>query len=260
MATPLSQDRGRAESFGADPERYDRCRPSYPPALIEWLSVAEGGAGTAVDVGCGSGKVAVLLRDAGWDVIGVEPDERMATYARRRGIRVDVARFEDWVPSVRDVDVVCSGQAWHWVDRAAGQRKAAEILRSGGRIAVFWNLYSYEPNVAAVITEVYRRLAPELLDDSVALGRQKQTNNTADLTALELSPDFHEIEFRSFEHSRPQTVLEWLDELRSHALHHHVERQRTDAIFAALEEELGTATDGSLTAHYETVVTTATRA
>jgi len=215
--------------------------------------------GTAVDVGTGTGKVAALLRGAGWNVIGVEPDERMAEFARRRGIRVDGAKFEEWTPSVRDVDLVCSGQAWHWVDRAAGQVKAAEVLRSGGRLAVFWNAYSYEPTVAAVIADVYGRLAPRLLNDAVALGRHTQANATGDLSALEVSSQFRQSDARSCEHSRHQTVGEWLDEWRTHSLHHHLQQPLTDAIFAALEDALYAATSGTLTAHYKTVVTTAFR-
>lgn len=134
---PLHEDRARAESFGVDAERYDRLRPTYPPELIGWLT---GGApGTAIDVGCGTAQVARLLLDAGWEVMGVEPDERMAAVARRNCVPVATARFEDWVPAVRDVDLVCSGQAWHWVDPAVGCARAAEVLRPGGRLAVFWN-------------------------------------------------------------------------------------------------------------------------
>jgi len=143
----LHQERARAESFGSEVDRYDRLRPSYPPELVAWLT--EGGPGTAVDVGCGTGQVARLLLAAGWAVVGVEPDERMAARAAERGVPVEVARFEEWEPSVHDVDLVCSGQAWHWVDPEQGARRAAELLRPGGRLAVFWNAYRYETNVAS---------------------------------------------------------------------------------------------------------------
>jgi len=32
-----------AESFGTDPGRYDRARPSYPAALVEWIVAASPG-------------------------------------------------------------------------------------------------------------------------------------------------------------------------------------------------------------------------
>ena len=231
------------------------------PASIEWLSAGGRRAGTAVDVGCGTGKVAALLRDAGWEVIGIEPDERMAAEPKDVVASVEVARFEDWMPSVRDVDLVCSGQAWHWVDTACGPAQGSgrpPLRRAHGGVLELVQLRAECRRCHC------RGLQPpspaELLDDSVALGRQNQSNSAADLTALERSRDFHTIELRSFEHSRRQTVGEWLEELRSHALHHHLEAQRTDAILAALEEQLNAATDGSLTTQYETVATTAIRA
>jgi SAM-dependent methyltransferase len=40
--------------------------------------------GRLLDVGCGSGRLLELLRRAGWDVAGVEPDPRAAAVARER--------------------------------------------------------------------------------------------------------------------------------------------------------------------------------
>lgn len=37
----------------------------------------------ALDVGCGWGRIGPLLRDMGWNVIGIDPDERQLAYARR---------------------------------------------------------------------------------------------------------------------------------------------------------------------------------
>jgi hypothetical protein len=36
MARMLFDERSRAESFGAVAELYDRARPSYPPALVDF--------------------------------------------------------------------------------------------------------------------------------------------------------------------------------------------------------------------------------
>jgi SAM-dependent methyltransferase len=64
----------------------------------------------------------------------------MADFARRRGLEVEVAAFEAWDPAGRAFDAVVAGQTWHWVDPIAGAAKAAEVLRPGGRLAVFWNV------------------------------------------------------------------------------------------------------------------------
>jgi SAM-dependent methyltransferase len=106
--------------------------------------------------GLGPGAAASLFRDAGCRVTGVEPDERMAAVARRAGHTVEIASFDDWEPAGREYDVVVSGQAWHWMKQRGGALRAAEALRPGGRLAVFWNVCLPEPDVAAALADVYR--------------------------------------------------------------------------------------------------------
>lgn len=92
-----------AESFGADAGRYDRARPSYPQALVEAIAAASAG-GDVLDVGCGTGIAARQLASAGCQVLGVDPDPRVAEVARRHGLEVEVARFEDWQSAGRRFD------------------------------------------------------------------------------------------------------------------------------------------------------------
>jgi SAM-dependent methyltransferase len=149
-----------AESFGSDAERYDRTRPHYPPAMVE--AVVRAAPGPAVlDVGIGTGVSAQPFRAAGCRVLGVEPDERMAQFARGRGYEVEVAQFEDWDPRGRSFDAVTAGQSWHWVDPVAGAAKAAGILKPGGGLAVFWNVFLPPPGLAARFNEVYGRVVPD---------------------------------------------------------------------------------------------------
>src|SRR5213080_1142121 len=81
--------RAMAESFGVDPERYDRARPRYPDALVERIVAASPGRGV-LDVGCGTGIEARQFQAAGCTVLGVDPDARMAEFARRTGVEVEV--------------------------------------------------------------------------------------------------------------------------------------------------------------------------
>jgi SAM-dependent methyltransferase len=149
-----------AESFGADVERYDRTRPPYPDALVERIVAASPGL-DVLDVGCGSGIEARQFQAAGCTVIGVEPDARMAEFARRSGVEVDVATFEAWHPD-RNFDAVIAGTSWHWVDPVLGAAKAARVLRPGGRLAPFHHVFQPPPEVAEALAEAYRQVATEL--------------------------------------------------------------------------------------------------
>src|SRR6266536_1115037 len=101
--TPLSrgephQHRQVAESFGADAERYDRARPSYPQAMVDRI-IAESPGPDVLEVGCGTGIVARQFQAAGGRELGVDVNARMADLARRSGLEVDLAKFECWDPA-----------------------------------------------------------------------------------------------------------------------------------------------------------------
>jgi SAM-dependent methyltransferase len=155
------QARAAAESFGADAARYDRARPGYPQELVDRIVAASPGP-AVLEVGCGTGTSARQFKAAGCRVLGIDPDPRMAELARRGGLDVELARFEDWQRAGREFDAVVAGQAWHWVDPVAGPAKAALALRPGGRLAVFWNAFQPAPDLTRAFAAVYDRIATGL--------------------------------------------------------------------------------------------------
>ncbi|GAA1993684.1 class I SAM-dependent methyltransferase [Terrabacter lapilli] len=156
----LHGDQRRASSFGSVASTYDDFRPDYPPALFDDL-LAEP-VGTALDVGCGTGKVAVELRRRGVTVLGVDPDPRMAAVAAEHGVDVEVTQFERWDDAGRRFDLITCGHAWHWVDPAKGAEAGSRVLRPGARIARFWNYHVVPPRLLREFEEVYADLAPAL--------------------------------------------------------------------------------------------------
>src|SRR5580693_1805255 len=154
-----ARQRRVAESFGDDAERYDRARPGYPDSLVDRIVAGSPGR-DVVDAGCGTGISARLFQAAGCRVLGVDPDPRMADLARGHGLEVEVAKFEEWDAAGRTFDAVIAGQAWHWVDPAAGAAKAASVLRPGGRLAVFWNAFEPPAELREAFAAVFQLLAP----------------------------------------------------------------------------------------------------
>jgi SAM-dependent methyltransferase len=156
----LHRDRVRAESFGAVAEDYERYRPAFPDALLDDLAAL--GGTDALDVGCGTGRVARGLAQRGLSVLGVDIDPRMAAVARDHGVRVEVARFEDWDDAGRRFDLIAFGDTWHWIDPKRGAAKIALALRPGGTFAGFWNLQVLDEPVMQALDVAYRQHAPEV--------------------------------------------------------------------------------------------------
>jgi SAM-dependent methyltransferase len=216
-----------------------------------------------LDVGCGTGIEARQFQAAGCTVLGVEPDARMAGFARRAGVQVEVATFETWDAAGREFDAVIAGTAWHWVDPVAGAARAAQVLRPGGRIAPFHHVFQSPPEVTDALATVYRRVVP---DSPFNLSSQA-TRSPFDLyqalftkiaDGIRVAGAFSEPEQWRFDWERPYTRDEWLDQLPTlGAL-----TQLAPDKLAEVLEGAGTAIDaigGSFTMQYTTVAVTASR-
>ena len=210
------QHRQMAESFGVDPERYDRARPRYPDALVELIAAASPGR-EFLDVGCGTGIAARQFQAAGCRVLGVEPDPRMAGFARRTGIAVELATFEAWDIGGRTFDAVVAGQAWHWVDPVAGAAKAARVLRPGGPLAVFWHVFDPPQDVAETVAAAYHRLVPDSPFSFPARPAQADRNaalfTTKTAAGIREAGGFGDPEQWRYDWERSYTRDEWLDQL-----------------------------------------------
>ncbi|WP_433299285.1 class I SAM-dependent methyltransferase [Pseudonocardia sp. CA-142604] len=249
-----------AESFGADAERYDRARPRYPQAMVDRI-VATSPGRDVLDVGCGTGIAARQFQAAGCTVLGVDVDARMAEFARRRGLDVEVAAFEAWDPAGREFDAVVSGQTWHWVDPAAGAAKAAQALRPGGRLAVFWNAAEPPPELAESFVEIYLPVLP----DSPAARRPTMSAVDGYSVMGDMAADgirgtsaFGEPEQWRFDWEQTYTRDEWLDHVPTTGLHTRLPPAQLQEVLTGT----GAAVDafgGSFTMRYTALVVTALR-
>jgi SAM-dependent methyltransferase len=228
----LHGERDRAESFGSAAEQYDRYRPGYPPALIDEL--LSGSPANALDVGCGTGKVAVSLMRRGLPVLGVEPDTRMAEVAQRHHVPVEVASFESWEPAGRTFDLVTAGHSWHWVDPVIGLAKAASIMVPGGTIALFWNYHVLDGTLLAAFDDAYRAHAPEL----TVVGQDPSADGAQDTDPFEGSHDFGSLGTRTYRWPRRVDADEWTSMLATFSDHASLGEARLRTLQVALRRAI----------------------
>jgi SAM-dependent methyltransferase len=252
------QARQVAESFGSDAERYDRVRPRYPTAMVEAIVAASPGPGV-LDVGCGTGIAARQFQAVGCRVLGVDPDARMADLARRFGVEAEVAKFEDWDPAGRAFDAVIAGQAWHWVDPVAGAAKAAQVLRPGGRLAVFWNSFRPPVDVDKAFTEVWHRVFGSPFSLATLAGPDAYSAMcTKAADGMRQAGAFgHSQEWR-FDWDRPYTREEWLEVVPTFGGFSQYPPAEQQELLAGIGGAID-AVRGSFTMGYTAVVATAAR-
>jgi len=165
--------------FGRYADRYARYRLTYSPALYDRLEAKlEGPHAHAVDLGAGTGQVALDLLGRFARVTAVEPDPDMAArIPEREGLSVVRARAEDAAFPDASVDAVTAGTAFHWMDADIVCARAARWLRPGG---VFF-AFAYE-----LFTAVETPRLQALFDAESALW---QSHKHAKLVSFEHYPD-----------------------------------------------------------------------
>jgi SAM-dependent methyltransferase len=131
-----------ALSFGRAADDYERGRPGYPVAAVDWLLHQAGHVTDVVDVGAGTGKFTASLVAQGLTVTAVEPDPEMR--ARLTANYSEVLALSGTAEAMpvddASADLVTFAQSWHWVDVPRASAEVARVLRPGGALALVWNI------------------------------------------------------------------------------------------------------------------------
>ncbi len=250
-----------AESFGTDAQGYDGARPSYPDALVARIIAGSPGL-DVLDVGCGTGIAARQFQAAGCTVLGVEPDARMAAFARARRLPVEVATFESWQQSGRTFDTVIAAQSWHWVDPVVGAAKAADVLRRNGRLAIFGHVFEPPAEVAEPFAAAFRRVLPDSPFSSQPARRPLQMYQAMYATiadTIRQTGHFDEPDQWRFDWEQPYTREQWVRLLPTTGGLTQVPADQLAEILDAVASAID-ALGGSFTMRYTTLAVTASRA
>jgi SAM-dependent methyltransferase len=142
---------GYARSVAA----YERGRPGYPPAAVDFLAarLRLGPGRTVVDLAAGTGKLTRPLLATGAEVVAVEPVAEMRA-ALPAGARAVDGTAEEMPLSTGSADAVAVAQAFHWFDGDAALAEIHRVLRRDCSLALVWNRRQMDDPVNQAIEEM----------------------------------------------------------------------------------------------------------
>jgi SAM-dependent methyltransferase len=249
------------DHFSGHAGSYAEARPGYPDALVARIVAGSPGP-DVLDVGCGTGIAARQFQAAGCEVLGVEPDARMAEFARDRGLPVEVATFEAWEPAGRAFDAVIAAQSWHWVDPEAGALKAAQVLRPGGRLAIFGHVFEPPAEVAEPFAAAFRAAVPDSPFGKLPARRPLEVYQAGYATfadTIRATGRFTDPEQWRFDWERPYTRDEWLALLPTTGGLTQLPPDKTAGILDAVGAAIDALPAANFMMRYTTLATSAVR-
>ena len=134
-----------SDLFSGTAEYYRRFRVPYPEVLLSQLRSKAGltGHGRLLDLGCGTGEIAVPLAPYFDEIVGVDVEPEMLREAGRRAVLAGCSNIHwhhgsamDYSASRQSFELITVGAAFHWMDRERLARKCQDWLVPGQPLAI----------------------------------------------------------------------------------------------------------------------------
>lgn len=140
----LPREAGRA-AFGTDAAGYHDARTGYPPAIYDRIFDGLPSQPTILEIGAGTGLVTEqLLRRDPARLVVIEPDPALVEFMAGRIVdpRIEflVAPFPDAAVD-GGFDLIAAAACFHWLEPVPALARINQLMRPGGRVALWWNVY-----------------------------------------------------------------------------------------------------------------------
>lgn len=265
----MSEDRLRGSAtFDRAAGSYQQARPDYPDELYRDLLEVTGlePPDGLLEVGCGPGKATVPLARRGFTITALEPGANLADQARRnlapyQRVTVHTTSFEAWQPAEPDFDLVYAATAWHWTDPEVRYRKAADLIKPGGYLAVWGAGHAFPAGFDPFFTDiqaVYNDIdAANVPAEWPPPPPEQETGREAEFAQSGL---FTPIAFRRYVWALRYTADEYIALLNTFSGHIAMEPANRDYLYGEIRRRLGERPDGMLTRHWIALLTIGQRA
>ncbi|OKH61105.1 class I SAM-dependent methyltransferase, partial [Scytonema sp. HK-05] len=222
--------------------------------------------GRILEIGCGSGQATIPFARRGYRLLCIELGENLAAVARHKLaayplVKVQTGAFEDWSIQEGAFDLVVAATAFHWLDPAIAYPKAACALRTGGAIALFWNLHIHtddtSPHFFEAVQQLYCRFAPELVKDDKPLPRPDEVEDKTG--EIEQTGLFGKVAIRKYRWDVVYDAASYIRVLNTYSGHLNLNKTKRQRLFRAIAELIDTQFNGCITKGYLTSLYVARR-
>lgn len=132
--------------FSKKADNYSKYRPDYPKEIINFLCQNIGLTQRSIiaDIGSGTGISSKMFLENDNVVFGIEPNKEMRLTAekylsRYKNFHSIVGSSEDTKLSDASIDIIISGQAFHWFEPEPTKKEFLRILKTEGVVVIFNN-------------------------------------------------------------------------------------------------------------------------
>lgn len=157
-------------------EIYAKYRPTYPVALIQYLSKDIGLNINSIvaDIGSGTGILTNILLSKCAKVYAVEPnaDMRQIAEMNNQGVKNFISinsNAENTTLNEQSIDYITAAQSFHWFNRLCFKKECQRILKPGGKVILIWNRRDETSELVQAIDSISRKYCPQFSGSSYGM-------------------------------------------------------------------------------------------
>lgn len=254
--------------FDEDALLYNQARPGYPEALFDDIVALAGLPSDArlLEIGPGTGQATLPFAQRGYRIHAVELGANLAAVARRNlaaysQVQIEVGAFEEAQVEQAAYDLVYSATAFHWLDPTVRYRKAAQVLKPGGSIALFWNKHVHtdaDDGFFARVQECYDHVRPIGEEQFPGLPRPEELPED-ERGQIEASRFFGPVTVRRYVWHQEYTAESFIHVLSTYSDHRAMEPARRSQLFNNITALINDAFGGTIVKGYTTILFLAPR-
>jgi ubiquinone/menaquinone biosynthesis C-methylase UbiE len=198
--------------FSEAAKYYARYRPGYPEAFFNKVGQEYklDGAGRLLDLGCGTGQLAIPFASSFTEVVGIDSEGAMITQAETQALNRGVMNIKWLKERAEDIDSIREklgtfklatiGSAFHWMDQDKTLSNLDQVVDVEGGVVIVKNpTLWYKPNAWQ---EIVLRIVKKYLGEERRAGDGKYVKHGKSFEDSLLSSPFNNVEKHSFPFQR----------------------------------------------------------